>query len=137
MEEQPNIPNNAEIDSALKEFEAKSNQEHPIQGTITPQQNLETHSEEVEGVKFETEGVESYSAIKFYKETIEPKMVKAVIKYSGGAVKNQKQAEWFLFGFVVVAIGISIYLLLSGTNSNKAYLEEQQKLYPPGSSVLR
>ena len=112
MPPQPNTPNNTEIDQALKEFEAKSNQENPnIQNVITPQ-SPKTPNHEDEGISFDTDKeVQSYGAIKYYKETAEPKMVKAVIKISGGSVKNQKQAEWILLGFVVVAVGISIYLI--------------------------
>jgi hypothetical protein len=99
MSEQPIIQNNAEIDEALKEFEAKAPE--ALKTSPIPQR-------EVEGVKFETD---TYKAVKFYNETAVPKIVKAVIKYSGGTVKNQRQAEWILFGFVVVAIGISLYLV--------------------------
>jgi len=114
MPPQP-TPNNSEINEALKEFEAKSGEGQPngdnhIQGVITPQ-NPVTPSNEVEGVTFNTDTeVESYRAIKFYRETVEPKMVKAVIKSSGGIVKTQKQAEYVLLGLVVVAMGLSVYL---------------------------
>jgi hypothetical protein len=120
MPPQPLIPNNAEIDQALKEFEAKSKQEQPVQAIITPQSPQDS-IHKVEGVSFDTDTqVESYKAIKFYNETVEPKMVKAVMKLSGGVVKDQRQAEWILFGFVVVAIGISLYLVFGGVGSSKA-----------------
>ena len=32
------------------------------------------------------------------------------MKISGGAIKEQKQAEYMLFGFVVVAIIVSLFL---------------------------
>ena len=124
MPPQPNIPNNSEIDKALKEFEAKSNQEQAtpenhIQAVITPQ-TPQTSSHETEGVSFDTDKeVESYRAVKFYKETAEPKMVKAVIKISGGSVKNQRQAEWILLGVVVVVVGISLYLFFGTGYTNK------------------
>ena len=113
--------NNNEIDQALKEFESKQNEEQTvpvnhIQGIITPQ-NTQTPIKQEEGVSFNT-GTEadSYKAIRLYNETATPKMIKAVIKYSGGAVKNQRQAEWLLLGFVVVAIGLSLYLFLGVAN---------------------
>jgi len=115
MVKESNASPNTEIDQALKEFEAKSNQrqvtpENNIKDVITPQ-TPQAPTHEVEGVSFDTDTeVQSYNAIKFYKETVEPKIVKAVIKYSGRTVKNQRQAEWLLLGFVVVSIGISIYL---------------------------
>jgi hypothetical protein len=106
-------PNNQEIDQALKAFEKdNSNQEHSIPGVITPQTNQSSTTKEVEGVSFDTDAeAESYRAIKFYKETVEPKMVKAVIKYSGGAVKNQRQAEWILLGIVCAMVVISIVII--------------------------
>ncbi|MBI4155690.1 MAG: hypothetical protein HY507_00470 [Candidatus Zambryskibacteria bacterium] len=65
-----------------------------------------------------------------------PKMVKLVMKISGGAITDQRQAEYVLLGFAVIAIIISIFLFFSGGSSNDADLQ-LQKLYPPGSSVLR
>ena len=122
----PTPNNNAEIDQALKEFESKSNQpqsapttSHPINAVITPQTSPLNQGREVEGVKFETD-TETYRAIKFYRETVEPKMVKAVIKFSGGAVKDQRQAEWVLLGVVIVFMGMSIYLFFFTGNSNSS-----------------
>ena len=131
MPPQSNTPNNTEIDQALKEFEVKSSQgqatpENHIQNVMTPQAS--TH--EVEGVTFDTDKeVEQYTAIKFYKETVEPKMVKAVIKYSGGTVKNQRQAEWILLGLVILMIGISLYLVFGNMRINK-------KIEPPANVQL-
>lgn len=126
MPTQPDTaPNNTEIDQALKEFEAKSKEgqntqstqdRSGIQAVITPQ----TKKKEVEGVSFDTgTEVDHYTAIKLYEETGTPKIIKAVLKYSGGAIKNQKQAEWILFGFVIVAVGISIYLFFGAGASNR------------------
>jgi len=60
-------------------------------------------------------------------------MVKAVIKYSGGAVKNQRQAEWILLGFVVVAIGISIYLFFGTISGNSSKYKDT----PLGQPIIR
>ena len=128
MPPEPNY-NNQEIDQALKEFEAKSDggktaSGNNIQAVITPQ-NPKTPSHEVEGVSFDTDKeATGYTAIKFYKETAEPKMVKAVVKLSGGKIKNQQQAEWILLVFVVVAVAVSIYLILS--------LKLRPQKMPPG-----
>ena len=81
MNEKTNIPNNTEIDKALKEFEAQ-----PV--------------------------TESYKAVKFYNETDTPKIVQLVMKWSGA--KEQKQAEYILLGFVIITIGISLYLFFGG-----------------------
>ncbi len=42
-----------------------------------------------------------------------PKMIQWVIKYSGGLIKNEKQATYVLLGFIAFAITISFYLVLS------------------------
>ena len=44
-----------------------------------------------------------------------PKMVQLVMKWSG--FKEQKQAEYVLLGFVVVAIGVSLYLFFGRSSS--------------------
>ena len=60
------------------------------------------------GVKFEKEHiVEHYSP-----ET--PKVILWVLKYSGGYVKDEKQANYILIGFVTVAIIISLFLVFGG-----------------------
>jgi hypothetical protein len=55
---------------------------------------------------------------KFYNEATTPKIVQLVTKLSGGAIKEQKQAEWILFWFVVVAICISLCLVFEGIFEN-------------------
>ncbi len=52
-------------------------------------------------------------------ETPTPKIVQLVIKYSGGYVKDEKQASYVLIGFVAVAIIISLFLIFSDSSSNK------------------
>lgn len=43
-----------------------------------------------------------------------PKIVQWVMKYSGGAIKDERQANYFLIGFVALAIIISLFLIFSG-----------------------
>lgn len=62
---------------------------------------------EVKGVVFDTD---SYRAVKFYRETNTPKIIKLVLKYSGGFIKNETQANSILLIFVVLAMGLSIFL---------------------------
>jgi hypothetical protein len=103
-------PNNAEIEQALKEFEAKSS-EQPA-GASSPA-SAAPIKKEVEGVQFETD---SYKAIKFYNETSTPKMVQMVMKYSGGSIKEQKHAEYVLFVGVILIVIVSLWLFFSGGN---------------------
>ena len=108
-----NTSNNLEIDQALKEFEAKSNT-GGIQGTPRVLANSSIPKKEVSGITFETD---SYKAVKFYNETKAPKIIQLVIKYSRGMIKEQKQAEYALFGFVVIATFISLFLFFSAFRS--------------------
>jgi len=100
------ISGNIEIQQALKEFELKS--------------NVEEQQKSPETLKI--------SEI--------PKMVQLVMKYSGGAIKEQKTAEYVLLGFVVLAIGVSLYLFFgingSGKSSSidKAALDQMMPVTP-------
>ena len=50
-------------------------------------------------------------------QTPTPKIVEWVIKYSGGSIKDEKQANYILIGFVAVAIIISLFLFFGDYNS--------------------
>jgi len=43
-----------------------------------------------------------------------PKVIQWVIKYSGGLIEDEKQAQYIILGFVVLAIIISLFLFFSG-----------------------
>ena len=138
MEKKLDTPNNAEIDNALKQFEAES-QAGQIKKNSEVSKISIPSSKDVEGVKFE---VPNYGAVKYYKETDTPKIVKLVIKLSGGAIKEEKHAEWILLGFVVVMIIISLFLFynsftksrgkeLTPEQQNQMLLEIMPKDRPP------
>ena len=80
-------------------------------------------------VIFETD---SYQAVKFYHETAIPKIIQWTMKYSGGTIKDQRQAEYVLLGFVVLAIIISLFLFFgtSSTSTNKAGINQMMQLHP-------
>ncbi len=50
-------------------------------------------------------------------QTPTPKIVQWVIKYSGGTVKDERQANYVLIGFVVLAIVVSLFLFFGGGNT--------------------
>ena len=54
-----------------------------------------------------------------------PKIIQWVIKYSGGLVKNEKQANYVLLGFVVLAIIVSLFLFFGGRNKSSQLSAEQ------------
>ena len=60
----------------------------------------------------------------FFADT--PKMVQWVIKYSGGLVKNEKQANFVLISIIALAIIISLVLIFGsgGTSFDDQYYDE-------------
>lgn len=42
-----------------------------------------------------------------------PKMIRWVIEHSGGLIKNEKQAFYFLMGIVVLMIAFSLFLIFT------------------------
>lgn len=45
-----------------------------------------------------------------------PKIIRWLIKYSGGLIKNENQAAYVLIGFVAVVIIITLVLIFGGEN---------------------
>lgn len=52
-------------------------------------------------------------------QTQTPKIVRWVVHYSGGYIKDEKQAQYALIGFVMVAIVVTIFIWSSGSSSGK------------------
>ena len=61
-------------------------------------------------VKFEGEEFQRSRSF----QTPTPKIVQWVIKYSGGYIKDEKQANYVLLGFVVVAIIVFLMVVFGG-----------------------
>ncbi len=57
-------------------------------------------------------------------ETPTPKIVRLVIKYSGGLIKDENQANYVLIGFVVLAIIISLFLFFGGGSDTSKTLQK-------------
>ena len=67
----------------------------------------------------------------YYLET--PKIIQWIIKYSGGLVKNEKQASYAVLGIVVLATIISLFLVLGnlgGPNIPKEALQQPERGLP-------
>lgn len=91
MNEDVNLGENTEIEKALKEFETENNE----QTTQVP-------------------------VVSTLKDSENSKMAQLVIKYSGGLIKEQKQAEYFLLGICVVCIvGTIIVFTSSSTKTSQ------------------
>ena len=43
-----------------------------------------------------------------------PKIIQWIIKYSGGLIKNESQAQYVILGFVTLVIIISLFLFFGG-----------------------
>ena len=61
----------------------------------------------------------------YYSDT--PKIIQLVMKYSGGYIKDEKQASYVLVGFVALAIVVSFFLFLRGGTSGSP---EDTKVLP-------
>ena len=65
-------------------------------------------------ISFDTDNYKSSTPAFAVSDEI-PKMVKWVIKLSGGAIQDQRQAEYILLGFVIIAILIAVFLFFSNS----------------------
>ena len=70
---------------------------------------MDQEKESDSGVKFQKDTRSSEFVL--YPET--PKIILWLIKYSRGLIQNEEQANYFLFGFVVLVIIISLVLVFS------------------------
>lgn len=85
MDEDLDLSKNTDLNQALNEFQAKAVQEPVVQAGVA------------------------------LPDSELPKMVRLVMKLSGGAIKKQRQAEYVLLGFVFITIVISLFLFFSVT----------------------
>jgi uncharacterized integral membrane protein len=102
------IPNNTEIDQALKEFEMKSGQSQ----VNTTQTVLADDSVPVAEIKDS------------------PKMVEFVIRNSGGLIKDRRQAEYILLGVVVISILVTLFLVFAVINKKPKILDNNSVKIP-------
>ncbi len=66
-------------------------------------------------------------------QTPTPKITEWVMKHSGGMIKDEKQTNYLLTGFVVVVIVISLFLLIK---NGTADIPEDTKVLPTELSPL-
>ncbi|MCH7529872.1 hypothetical protein IIB50_02020 [Patescibacteria group bacterium] len=69
------------------------------------------------GVKFQEELQQSAQ----YSYSNTPRAVQWVIRYSGGYIKDEKQANYVLIGFVVAAVIISLFLVFGDGNEQNTF----------------
>ena len=58
-----------------------------------------------------------------------PKIIRWLFKYSGGLIKNERQAVYVLLGFMVFVIIISLFLIFGGGNK-----ESSESFAPPAEA---
>ncbi len=63
-------------------------------------------------------------------QTQTPGIVRWVMQGSGGLIKNEKQAQYVLVGFVVIAV-VSVFVLMFNSGGRSAKFEA-----PPGQKVI-
>jgi hypothetical protein len=61
-----------------------------------------------------------------------PKIIQWLIKYSGGLIKNERQAAYILIGFVVLAIIVSLFLVFRGIG-----VKTQEIFAPPAEAPIK
>jgi hypothetical protein len=90
-------PTTEEIEQALKNGIAAN----PEIGDALKE--FEVQSQQFEASRIPVKAIREGSAI-----------VRFLIKYSGGAIKEEKQAEYVLLAFVIIALSTSLYLFFGG-----------------------
>ena len=60
-----------------------------------------------------------------------PKIIRWLIKYSGGLIKNEKQAFYVILGFIVFVVIISLFLIFGGGG-----VETQKTFTPPAEEHI-
>ena len=59
-----------------------------------------------------------------------PKIIRWLIKYSGGLIKNEKQASYVLLGFIVFVVIISLFLIFGRGGQS----EREKSFTPPAEA---
>ena len=61
-----------------------------------------------------------------------PKIIRWVIKYSGGLIRNEKQAFYFISGFILIAFIIALLLIFGGGGGGEK--EDLENFSPPAEA---
>ncbi|MDP3778922.1 MAG: hypothetical protein Q8R30_02640 [bacterium] len=64
-------------------------------------------------------------------------IIQWVIKYSGGLVKDEKQAGYALIGFAVLAIVVTLVVIFGGGNARRPLSPDDLRLTPLSGAVRR
>jgi len=61
-----------------------------------------------------------------------PKIIRWLIKYSGGIIRNEKQASYVLLGFIVFVVIVSLFLIFGGGGQS----EREKSFTPPAEAPV-
>jgi len=61
-----------------------------------------------------------------------PKIIRWLIKYSGGLIRNEKQAAYVIFGFIVFVVIISLFLIFGRGGES----EREKTFTPPAEAPV-
>ena len=81
------------------------------------------------GVKFEDTG---WRAVRYYKESLTPKIIQWVAKYTG---LSEIQAGYVLLGLALIAIVVSLFLFFSGGETRPSISPNDLRLTPPSGVI--
>ncbi|OHA09367.1 MAG: hypothetical protein A3B37_02275 [Candidatus Sungbacteria bacterium RIFCSPLOWO2_01_FULL_59_16] len=63
-----------------------------------------------------------WRAVRYYRDPQSPKVVQWVMRYSGGLIQSEKQANYVLLGLAAVAIITSLFLFFGNSGSGATSL---------------
>ena len=116
-------------EEAFKEFQLQHshNQPESVTKQDAPKQKIETVTQVIPGIeealkKFEEKSIieqQQKKPLENKREPQTPKMVRLVIKYSGGLIKEERSAEYVLLGFAILFFSVSLYLFFRGNITSK------------------
>ena len=78
------------------------------------QNNEEKESIDVSGMLEESDSGPKFPRGQPSPYPFQPKIIQWIIKYSGGLIKNPKQANYVLLGLIVLIVIISLFLIFGG-----------------------
>ena len=61
-----------------------------------------------------------------------PKIIRWIVKYSGGLIKNEKQAAYVILGFIVFVVIISLFLIFGRGGES----EREKTFTPPAEAPV-
>lgn len=127
-------PSLAEIEQALKESKIKSSippqsapvvSQSPVNKDLELEEALKKFEHEQDGKSAPPQSSDVVDVLRSHRPQIShdsetPKIIQWTIRYSGGMIKDERQAEYVLLALVVIMFGLSFYFFFGGNIGKKA-----------------